>query len=94
LKTIPAVALVGGVALYLFALVAFRWRMVQTTGWQRLVGAAAALALYPVAREVPAVVSLALVFAVPCAVILYEVIRFAETRDHVRHHIARGHASE
>jgi low temperature requirement protein LtrA len=94
LKTIPAVALVGGVALYLFALVAFRWRMVQTTGWQRLVGAAAALALFPVAREVPAVVSLALAFAVPCAVILYEVIRFAETRDHVRHHLARGHASE
>jgi low temperature requirement protein LtrA len=94
LKTIPAVALAGGVALYLFALVAFRWRMVQTTGWQRLVGAAAALALFPVAREVPAVVSLALVFAVPCAVILYEVIRFAESRDHVRHHLARGHASE
>ena len=94
LKTIPAVALLGGVALYLFALVAFRWRMVQTTSWTRLTGAAAVLALFPLAREVPAVVSLALVFAVPLVVILYEVIRFAETRDHVRHHVARGHASE
>ena len=94
LTTIPAVALVGGVALYLFALVAFRWRMVHTTAWQRLAGAAAAVALFPVAREVPAVVSLALVFAVPCGVILYEVIRFAETRNHIRHTIARGHAAE
>jgi len=94
LKTIPAAALVGGVALYLTALVAFRWRLVHTIGWQRLAGAVAALALFPVAREVPAVVSLALVFAVPCVVILYEVVRFAETREHVRHRVARGNADE
>jgi len=94
LKTIPAAALVGGVALYLLALVAFRWRLVHTLSRQRLAGALVTVALFPLAREVPAVVTLALVFAVPFAVILYEVIRFAETRDHVRHQVARGHASE
>jgi low temperature requirement protein LtrA len=94
LATIPAVGLVGGVALYLLALVAFRWRMVHTVGRQRLAGAAVVLALFPLAREIPAVVSLALVFAVPCAVVLFEVIRFAETRDRVRHEVARGHAAE
>jgi low temperature requirement protein LtrA len=94
LKTIPAVGLVGGVALYLLALVAFRWRMVHTLGRQRLAGAVAVLALFPLARELPAVASLALVFAVPCCVVLYEVIRFAETRDRVRHEVARGHAAE
>ena len=94
LQTIPAAALVGGVALYLIALVAFRWRLVHTIAWQRLAGALAALALFPVAREVPAVVSLALVFAVPFVVILYEVVRFAETREHVRHRVARGNADE
>jgi low temperature requirement protein LtrA len=94
LKTIPAAGLVGGVALYLLALVAFRWRMVHTVGRQRLAGALAVLALFPLARELPAVASLALVFAVPCLVVLYEVIRFAETRDHVRHEVARGHAAK
>ena len=94
LQTIPAAALVGGVALYLIALVAFRWRLVHTIGWQRLAGAVAALALFPAAREIPAVVSLALVFAVPCVVILYEVVRFAETREHVRHRVARGNTDE
>ena len=94
LQTIPAAALVGGVALYLIALVAFRWRLVHTIAWQRLAGALAALALFPVAREVPAVVSLALVFAVPFVVILYEVVRFAETREHVRHRVARGNADQ
>ena len=42
LKLVPAVALLGGTALYLLAHVAFRWRNVHRFSWQRLVGAVAA----------------------------------------------------
>jgi low temperature requirement protein LtrA len=91
LKTVPAAALVGGVALYLLAHVAFRYRLVGSLSRQRLAGAILTLALLPLAVEVPALLTLALVLTVLCAVIAYEVIRFAETRDHVRHQVARGH---
>ena len=88
----PAFALVGGVALYLLAHVAFRLRQGGALGRPRLVGAALALAVFPLAVELPAVVTLALVLAVLCAVIAYEVIRFADSRDHIRHELARGNA--
>jgi hypothetical protein len=41
------------------------------------------------ALEIPAVATLALVLAVLCAVIGYEVVRFAETREQIRHQVAR-----
>ncbi len=88
LKTVPAVALMGGAAMYLLAHVAFRWRNIHRFSTQRLVAAAALLALIPVALEVPSVVSVALVVVVLGAVIVYEVIRFAELRDKMRHQLA------
>ena len=90
LDTVPAFALVGGVALYLLAHVAFRLRHVRSLSRQRLIGAALTLAVLPLAVEVPAVVTLVVVLAVVCAVIGYEVIRFAETRDRIRHEVAHG----
>jgi low temperature requirement protein LtrA len=94
LHVVPAAALVGGVALYLLAHVGFRWRLVGSLSTQRLVGAVAVLALFPVAREVPALLTLALVVAVVCALVVYEVIRFGETRRRVRDEHAVGHGSE
>ena len=94
LHVVPAAALVGGVALYLLAHVGFRWRLVRSLSTQRLVGAIAVLALFPVAREVPALLTLALVVAVVCALVVYEVIRFGETRRRVRDEHAVGHGSE
>jgi len=91
LDSVPAAALAGGIAVYLLGHVAFRWRMVHRLSRQRLLAAAAALALYPVAVEVPALLTLVLVLALLCLLIAYEVTRFAETRERVRHELAHGH---
>ena len=87
LASIPAVALLGGVALYLLAHVAFRWRNVHTLSRQRLVCAVLLVALVPAALELPALATLALVTALLVALIVYEAIRFAEARDRVRHQL-------
>jgi low temperature requirement protein LtrA len=85
LALVPAVALMGGGAVYLLAHVAFRWRNVHRFSTQRLVAALLLLALIPVADHVPALVSLAIVFAVLVAVLVYEYVRFAELRTRLRH---------
>jgi len=84
LKLVPAVALCGGLALYLLGHVAFRLRTLGTLNRQRLVAAATAAALIPLAAHVDALVTLALVTVVACALIAYEAIRFRETRALVR----------
>jgi low temperature requirement protein LtrA len=94
LASVPAAALVGGLALYLLGHVGFRWRLVRSLSTQRLTGALAMLALFPLARELPAVWTLALALLVLVAVVVYEVTRFAETRERVRHQLAHGHAPE
>ncbi len=88
LKTIPAVALMGGTALYLLAHVAFRWRNIHRFSTQRLVCALFLLAMVPVAKEIPAVGAVAVALAALSAVIVYEVIHFAELRDKMRHQLA------
>jgi low temperature requirement protein LtrA len=90
LPSVPAAALVGGVALYLLGHVAFRWRQVHTLSRQRSLAALGCLLLYPVAREVPAIVTLGLVVLVLCVLITYEVTRFAENRARVRQELAHG----
>ena len=87
LKTVPAVAMLGGTALYLLAHVAFRWRNVHTLSPQRLVAAAVLAVLIVVAGEIPALVTLAILTAVLVVLIAYEAIRFAEARDRIRHQI-------
>ena len=85
LKLVPAVALCGGVALYLLAHILFRLRNVGSLNKQRLVAGAALVALIPLALELPALLTLALVAALCVGLIAYEAIRFAEARDRVRH---------
>jgi hypothetical protein len=88
---VAAAALVGGVAVYLLGHVAFRWRQVHSLSRQRAIAALGALLLYPVGLVVPALVTLTLVLLLVCLLIAYEVTRFAEARDRVRHELARGH---
>ncbi len=90
LETLPAVALLGGSALYLAAHIAFRLRNVGTLSVTRPAALVACLALVPVALEVTSLVTLALLCAVLVALITYEVVRFAEARARVRagHHAA------
>jgi len=85
LELVPAVALCGGVAMYLVAHVLFRLRNVRTLSRRRLVAAGALLALIPVALALPALGTLAAVTAVCAGLIGYEAIRFAEARRQVRH---------
>ena len=85
LAIVPAVALCGGVALYLVAHVLFRLRNVRSLNRQRLVVATLLLALLPVAVEIPALATLAAVAVLCVGLIAYEAIRFAEARDRIRH---------
>ncbi|HKY26255.1 MAG TPA: low temperature requirement protein A [Gaiella sp.] len=89
LKAVPAVALVGGVATYLLAIVAFRWRLLHTLGRVRPITAIVLLALVPLALELPAYATVALVVVVLWALIVFEVFRYAEFRESVRHELAR-----
>jgi len=89
LETVPAVGLVGGVAVYLLAIVAFRWRLLHTLGRVRPITAVVLLALVPFAVEAPAYVTVALVVAVVWGLIAFEVVRYADFRETVRHELAR-----
>ena len=53
--------------------------------WPRLVTAAVLLALIGLATRVSALLSLAFVAAASCALIAYEVVRYAQARDRIRH---------
>ena len=92
LKTVPAVAMLGGVAVYLLAHVAFRWRNVHRFSRQRLLAALLLLALIPAGRELAALVTLAIVVAILALVIAYENRAFAELRDRLRHELAEESA--
>jgi low temperature requirement protein LtrA len=84
LKTVPAVALLGGTAVYLLAHVAFRARNIHTLNRQRLLCAVLLPALIPAAVELPALATLAILAAVLAALVAYETIRFAELRARLR----------
>jgi low temperature requirement protein LtrA len=88
LKIVPAVALLGGTAIYLLAHVAFRWRNIHRVSAQRLVVAALLIALLPLAVELPSLATLAILAAVLSGLVAYETHRFAELRDRLRHQVA------
>ena len=94
LEATPAVALLAGVAAYLLAHVAFRWRNVHTLNRHRLLAAAVSLAMVPLALELPAIATLAIVVALLVALVVYEAVRFAEARDRIRHELARHHSTD
>ena len=75
----------GGVALYLLALSAFKRRNVRSFNTPRLVAATALTLLVAAATALPALLPLALVAATTCALITYEVFRYADVRDRIRH---------
>jgi low temperature requirement protein LtrA len=88
LELVPAAAMLGGTAVYLLAHVAVRLRLVHTVNNHRLGCAILLLALLPVAIELPALATLAIIFAALLAVIGYESVRFAGSRDRVRRQLA------
>ncbi len=84
LHAVPAFALLGGVAIYLLGLVAFRWRHIRSLNRQRLGLAIILLILVPVATEVPALLALAAVNALLWAMIVYETRLYGDGRHEVR----------
>ncbi len=87
LHLVPAVALLGGSALYLAAHIAFRLRTVHSFNVARLVFALACLALIPAAVHMPALVTLGILAALLAALIAYEALRYADARDRIRHQL-------
>jgi low temperature requirement protein LtrA len=84
LKTAPAVALLGGIALYYAGHVGVRFRNTHTLYRGRLVAVGVAVALIPVATEVDALVAMGLAAALTSAVIAYEALRYADARRRLR----------
>jgi low temperature requirement protein LtrA len=89
LRLVPAVALLGGAAMYLLAHVAFRLRNMHTLNRRRLLCALVLLALLPAGAALPALATLGILAALLVALISYEALRYAEVRDRVRHQLAR-----
>jgi low temperature requirement protein LtrA len=79
-----AFALAGGLAIYLLALVGFRYRHVHTTNRQRLVLAIVLLAAVALLTEVPALLAVMLVTVPVWAMIVYETIGYGEGRARLR----------
>ena len=85
LDDVPAFALVGGVAMYLLGLVAFRYRHIHTVNWQRLGIAMLLFALFPVATALSALVMLVALNLLLWTMIAHETRGYGEGRDEVRH---------
>jgi low temperature requirement protein LtrA len=92
LETVPAIALCGGVALYLAGHIAFRLRNVRSLNRQRLVVMVLLLVLIWPATQIAALATLAIEAALIAALIAYEAMHFREARTRVRRELG-GHAT-
>ncbi|MFT3865298.1 MAG: low temperature requirement protein A [Solirubrobacterales bacterium] len=84
LDWVTAFALLGGISLYLGGLIAFRFRHVRTWNRNKLVLIPVLLALVPVAREIPALATLAIATALLALLVVREHAGYDERRDRLR----------
>jgi len=84
LEPVPAVALCGGVALYLLGHNAFRLRDVGSVSLTRLVAGAAFLAVIPFCLRVPALIAIATVAVMLVSLVAYETLHERELRRKLR----------
>jgi low temperature requirement protein LtrA len=92
LKLVPAAALLGGTSIYLLAHVAFRYRHIHSINVRRLGLAIALCAFIPVAIEIPALATVAVIAAALVALIVVETHGYGGSRAEVRHGESRGGA--
>lgn len=92
LKVVPAFAMLAGTSVYLVAHVAFRWRNVHRFSSHRLLVAIALAAVIPLALEIPALATLAILLAALIALIVYEYVHFREWRTELRKRLASDSA--
>jgi low temperature requirement protein LtrA len=88
LDTVPAFALLGGVALYLLGHVAVRLRGAHSLNRQRLALAVGLMAMLPLARHVPGLAALGGVTILLAVMIAYETRMYGERRGEVRRQFA------
>jgi low temperature requirement protein LtrA len=93
LHTVPAFALLGGVAIYLLAHVALRLRNAHSVNRRRLLLAVLLFALVPVAADVSALATLAGLNVLLWAMIAFETTGYGEARHRVRHGASAGQPS-
>lgn len=85
LDAVPAFALLGGVAIYLLGLVAFRYRHVHSLNRRRLALAIVLFALMPAALALPSIAILAVLTILIWSLIVVETRGYGENRARVRH---------
>lgn len=85
LHGIPQVAIHLGPAVYLLTLVAFRYRVIHSMGYTRQLAAVALLATIPLGSHMPVMFDLLLVTTILTALVVFEYVRFAETRHRIRY---------
>jgi low temperature requirement protein LtrA len=85
LPVLPLGALYGGMALFLLAHSAFKYRTWRRVTARRLVVTALIVALVPLAVELPSLAALGLLTAVMVAMIASEAMRYSEVREQIRH---------
>ena len=94
LKLVPATALLGGTAMYLLAHVAFRYRHIRTLNTRRLAWSVLLVAFIPVAIEIAALATLAVLAAALVVLIVVETRAYGEararTRNELRHEGAQS----
>jgi low temperature requirement protein LtrA len=91
LHDVAAFALLGGVAVYLLGLVAFRYRHVRTVNRRRLGLAIVLLILVPVATAMPALISLAVAVVLIWVMIAYEHRSYGPGRAELRREASAAH---
>jgi low temperature requirement protein LtrA len=92
LHDVPAFALLGGVAIYLIGLVAFRYRHIQTLNRHRLGLAIVLLLLVPVATEIPALLTVAIAVVLIWAMIAFEHRGYGASRAELRREANAAHS--
>lgn len=85
LHGIPLAALFVGPALFLLGVVAAKYYATKSVSIARVVTAVVLVALIPVATNLPALASLAVLCAVLALLVIFETIRYAQPRDEIRH---------
>lgn len=84
LKLVPATALLGGTAMYLLAHVGFRYRHIHTFNTRRLALAVLVCAFIPVAVEIPALATIAVLLAALALLTAIETRSYGESRHRTR----------
>jgi low temperature requirement protein LtrA len=84
LKLVPAAALLGGTAVYLLAHVGFRYRHIHTVNMRRLGLAVLLVAFVPVAVQIPALATIAILAVALALLIAIETRSYGEARERIR----------